>query len=167
MNRSTYTVRDIAEIISGSKEPDVIARVSRQIRYWTTEDILKPLGGKRTGSGRHRKYDANEVRKAALMDELARYGISAVRFDPFGEFLDDFMDSSQWEDAVLGKDDVFFIHAEECGIGGGNMGRIERRDLSFLIKLLTSREKQKIHDYNNFPSALVINLTKLFAKLQL
>lgn len=175
MKSETYKVREIAKMISGEGDQEVIERLVRRIRYWTGEGILNPVGGKDTGSGNYREYDADEVRKVAIVCELARYGISITNFDPDGEYLDSFKGSSQWNDAVEGRRDVFLVHAEEFGCDAGNASQIvcEGKDVDLVGVVRTKVTKNSAlkvslpMNEDDFPSCLVINLTKLFSKLDL
>ena len=50
-----YTVKAIAQRIVLTDEPDEVARVIEQLRYWTREGLLKPATRKHSGSGRWRR----------------------------------------------------------------------------------------------------------------
>jgi hypothetical protein len=179
MKGKTYTVREIAAIISGSDNSEVIERMVRRVRYWTNEGALKPIGGKRhTGSGNHREYDADEVRKAAIAAELSRYGISLGKIIPFDVYLEDIKRGELWKRAVEGTDNIYIVHSEEFGEEGGDMtgfcSELESRKDSVVspMHVVSSRgrmvpDNPTSLDYDDYPSSLVINITKLFAKLRM
>jgi DNA-binding transcriptional MerR regulator len=168
-------VRNAATIISGSKNPKVIEPLVRQLRYWTAEGIIAPVGKKHAGSGTHREYTADEVRKAAIVAELVRHGFSVVKIGT--EYFEGIGDSPDWDCAVTGDDDVFFVHAKELGEDGGFYGWIgtrSKKDLLWIIEKRSEKEKGKNlaerllnQSWDNYTSCLVINLTKLFSNLKL
>ena len=158
MKNTTYTVREVAAIISGSNDPKVIDRVVRQIRYWTTEGILKPVGDKHTGSGRSREYNSNEVKKSAVIAELIRHGISLSKLYSFEEYLEELLSDLHLED----KENFYLVHAEEFGETGADMSIIGSDDRNPL-RILDRWDS----DFMNYPTCIIINLTKLFVRLDL
>lgn len=162
MKNTTYTVREVAAIISGSNDPKVIDRVVRQVRYWTNDGFLNPVGGKHTGSGRHREYNAHEVKKAAVIAELVRHGVSVSKLCPFEEYLDGLITDFIFDD----KENYYLVHAEEFGETGGNMSVVGSDDRSPL-RIVDRWDEASMIDFMNYPTCIIINLAKLFSKLDL
>jgi len=171
MSSEEYTLRQVAEIITGTTDPAVISRVSRQVRHWTAEDIVPTLGGKHGGSGVHRRYDANAVRRAAITLELVRYGITITSLEPFDEYLDDIADHPKWEKAVSGGENVFLSYSIECVEDGNTPIGLGTRDEADPLRLVEAQTEEDygrgLIEVKNYASTLVINLTKLFARLDL
>jgi hypothetical protein len=69
---ATYTVGEMAARVSRTGAADEVATITRQLRNWTGLGLLRPLGEKHEGTGRHRLYDNAELMKAALLETLAR-----------------------------------------------------------------------------------------------
>lgn len=173
MSQQTYTVREMAALISPSQDRKAVEQLTRQLRYWTTEEIITPEGGNRhTGSGKHRQYDIHQVRKAAITAELVRHGISLVRLGPFGEYLDFMQEDPNWQEAIKGKLDVFITHAEELADDPANLGDIGPKSkldpLEPIIRRdIIGKDTLGAMDYMNYPTIIVINITKLFIRLDL
>ena len=177
MKTTTYTVREVATIISGSEDLKVVERVVRQVRYWTTEGLINPEGGRHTGSGRHRVYNPNEVRKAAITAELARHGVSISMLCSVEGYYKGIDEGVRWDRAVNGEEDVFYIFANEFGDDGGSQSYlVSSKSKVDPLDVLKSREVFMMEigsetipstDYNNYPTCIIINLTKLFARLDL
>lgn len=55
--------------------------------HWANADLLTPIGEKHTGTRVSRKYDLDEVRKAAILRELSRFGLTVTVLDGMGAAL--------------------------------------------------------------------------------
>ena len=116
-----YTVKAIAQRIVLTDEPDEVARVIEQLRYWTREGLLKPATRKHSGSGRWRRYDVEQVYRASLLCELARRGLSvgSMSLALMWIKVQAQREKGLWDAAVEGKDDIFLViwfhrHADDC-----------------------------------------------------
>lgn len=163
MAQRTYTLKEVVEIIAPGAGADTRDKIARRIRHWTATDLLVPVEGKSTGTGISRRYDADEVRKTAILVELANYRVPATVLDPaFANFSDTWAESPHWATAISGKRSIYFQFA--CY--EDNMSfQIAPRDAPATILdpmpgLDTSRERSPV-------SAIVVNLTRLFAGLKL
>jgi DNA-binding transcriptional MerR regulator len=67
------TVSEIAERIK--KPGDDKARIVERVRHWTRENLLTPIGEKNPGTGQLRLYDESAVEDAAVLNELAEFGV--------------------------------------------------------------------------------------------
>jgi DNA-binding transcriptional MerR regulator len=167
----TYTLKEVAAILSPSGEREDFERAARQVRHWTVNGLLEPAGEKFVGTGRSRRYGADEIRFAAWLMELAKYGINisvmeAVRhtFDEesYADLWDTIADADPpvfyelvWdEDAIIGK---FSYGAPEL-VTGARLDEKRRRRIA--------NPKDGLIDPANITSAVVINLTKVFARLK-
>src|SRR4051794_37184763 len=72
MALDTYTLKEVAAVLCASGDPAEVERIARQVRHWTVADLLHPTGKKHTGTGRSRRYTADEIRKASILLELSR-----------------------------------------------------------------------------------------------
>jgi DNA-binding transcriptional MerR regulator len=69
----TLTVSDIAQrIVKPGMDK---ARLVERLRHWTREGLLSPIGERRPGTGRHRRYSESAVFDAAVLSALADRGI--------------------------------------------------------------------------------------------
>jgi hypothetical protein len=69
---ATFTVGQMAARIARSGSAEEVAAITRQLRNWTTLRLLEPVDELHGGTGRHRRYDARELFKAAILEVLAR-----------------------------------------------------------------------------------------------
>lgn len=82
------TLKDIAQAVAFDKSEHGISRTMRQIRHWTTNDILRPYGGKETGTGIARIYvEAPTIDIAAILLEMSRYGVTVDILKPISKVL--------------------------------------------------------------------------------
>ncbi len=115
MSTHIYTVKGIAERIAMGNDPGEVSRVVEQIRYWTREGLLKPITSKHPGSGRWRRYDQDQVYRAALLAEMARVGLSIGAMKIMGIWLklqatrpgDDHREL--WSEAIEGEAAVYLV----------------------------------------------------------
>ena len=154
-----YTVKDVAGIIAYDKSPEGIAKVARQVRHWTNNDLLTPLGPKQTGTGINRLYDAHGVRKASIILELTRYGINVFLLDMIDEWLDNVSGMDEWGDAINGGEDFYLQFAwdaaDEPGsfwLPGMERGMIIRTEMLHKTGMSTA-------------SMVLVNLTVLFRRI--
>lgn len=76
MAREGITVKDIATRVA--RTGGDVARVAERIRHWTREGILVPLGERNGGTGNWRTYDSDAIYWAAVLNEMARYGLTVA-----------------------------------------------------------------------------------------
>ncbi|MBT3491328.1 MAG: hypothetical protein HN461_03525 [Rhodospirillaceae bacterium] len=76
----TYTLKDVAAILSPTGEQEAFDRASRQVRHWTINGLLETAGEKFVGTGRSRRYGKDEIRfdqpdlsGPAIMREFGRF----------------------------------------------------------------------------------------------
>ena len=167
----TYTLREVAALVSKSSDPNVIERLARQIRHWTAEDLIETIGEKHGGTGVHRRYDAKGVRRAAIIEELVRYGITIAALDTFGEYLEINEGKEDWESAIVGEKIVFLSYAKSTEEGGLSIMQVGTRNFYDPLSLLEAVKNEDygagVLDVQEFASILVINLTKIFSRLDL
>lgn len=172
----TFTLKQVAERVSRTKEPEDIERLMRQIRHWTLCDLMLPVGGKHTGTGRSRRYDADEVRVAAVLAELTRYGMTVTLLDGMREGWSDQM--RMWREATSSTEPIFYevVWDEYTMMCKPNYGRIElisrESDRVGSRKLQDGAEDDEwpqgsIFNPANIESGIVLNLTKIFTRLEL
>lgn len=161
MSNETYSVKGVAERIAFRGDADEVRKIIRQVRHWTNADLLTPVGEKHTGTGVSRQYDADEVRKAALLLELSRYGVTVEMLENFDEWTDSLKRTDAWKKAAAGKGDYFLQMAWEPGEDGGTIWRpnISRG-------LLVSKEMSKRHNFS-LASTIIINVAAVFQRIRL
>lgn len=110
MSAASYTLKDIALLLSPAGDAETVEKLARQIRHWTSLDLLQPLGKKHTGTGVSRRYDHYELLKAAILSELSRYRVPVtVLDDSFVTMIDEYATSSDWAAAIKGDVPVFLM----------------------------------------------------------
>ena len=71
----TFTAATLAPLLAASAEEAELKRMHNLVRNWAARGILKPLAGSGEGRGAHRRYDRQELLKAAVLLELTRYAL--------------------------------------------------------------------------------------------
>lgn len=163
MSDRSYTVADMAKLIRPDADPDTVALLKRQLRHWTALDLLHPIAGKDTGTGRHRRYDADEVRRAAIFVELSRYRVPAPVLEDYATLLSETA-RSVWDAAISGEQPVLLCI-------GWNDAAILARPVGGPIDgpffLTTDHPAERDGPAFDLSSAIVLNLTRLFRQLNL
>ncbi|HWI25466.1 MAG TPA: hypothetical protein VN668_00760 [Stellaceae bacterium] len=163
MSEPAYTLKQVVSLLAPANDPGAPARIARQVRHWTARDLLAPLGGKRTGTGVSRRYTADEIRKAAILLELSQYRIPApVLEDSFDVASHDWPNRSDWDDAVAGRKSIFLYMTYSRHITAYQLAPADA-----VITMLEPAPEKKREPMFEIFSAIVINLTRLFATLKL
>jgi hypothetical protein len=68
-----FTVGQIARALAAEQKHR--RPLMERIRHWTREGLIKPVGEKNPGTGRHRRYDENALAQVAVLDALAGLGL--------------------------------------------------------------------------------------------
>lgn len=108
MEPRTYTLKEIASILSHIQAGSDATKIGRQVRHWTVNGLLNPAE-RHTGRGRDRAYLFQEIRKAAIYLELSRYGMTVGLLKSVGDWLD-FLErekSPLWEFAKAKRYRIF------------------------------------------------------------
>ncbi len=106
MQPRTYTLKEAVTILHRSGGSEEATGITRHIRHWTNLDLLMPVGDKHTGTGRSREYPVEEIYRAAVLLELAKWRVpTTVLADTFRQFAADF--EKEWLHAVQGTEAVF------------------------------------------------------------
>jgi DNA-binding transcriptional MerR regulator len=166
-----FTVSELARRIApgASKEEGWI--VHRKVRHWTQIGVL-PGGADsdvHTGSGRHRVYDSEDIRFAALALELAKWKLpvgpvkwilNTLHVNVEGEGRD-VRYAALWQTALDGGGTVFLVVQ-----AAGNA-----EDMDFSISLQADGTQlhtliQPTDRYDSIGSLLVVDLTGIFRRLK-
>lgn len=174
MDGPLYSVKDVAALIARGSA-DQPARLIRQIRHWTANDLLIPVGGKNTGTGVSRMYDVTGVRCAAILLELSRYGITVGQLEGFAEWAAMLSGSNEWLAAFTGEQDVFLSMSWEADEEGGGIWEIGAGKPKWdALRLQTVPDRVTLADGRetllqplDLTSSIVINLTKILDRLAL
>ncbi|MCB9973321.1 MAG: hypothetical protein H6854_02025 [Rhodospirillales bacterium] len=164
--KKTYTNKQVAAIIARGNDPQEIERLARQVRYWTTEDILSPIGGKHSGTGRHREYGIQEVYKAALTYELMRHGVSVITLLPWAEYIGSQINIYNWEHLISEQKNMLLMYSKDCSDHNRNLFTIVDHQQNPLSYLQAWQDEGNLVDPMDYPTVIIINLTKLFARLE-
>lgn len=162
MVENLYTVKDIAAIISLDGSPDDIRKCMRQIRHWTNNDVLIPIGGKDTGTGVSRVYDEDAIYKAAFAAELVRYGttVDMLGYELFDEWMSAVMTSTQWKDAKEKSKDFYLQFVFDPGEGGSVIFKpLYEPDLAIAVKVTERTGAESA-------SAIIINVALICKRLR-
>ena len=158
------TVSELAERVAPAGDKAAIERITRQLRHWTLNQVLEPVGGLHTGPGRHRRYRADSVYMAALIVELSDMGfaigfLSAVVKGVKFRFTASRRDGLRlWRRAIEGKGQVLLHFSPQFRDG-------EHLDTRMKLRLVDPKGG---FDFSKFEhdSHVVVNLTQLFAPLR-
>ena len=171
-----FTVSEIARRVAPASDEAAVARVTRQLRHWTLNRIIEPVAGLHTGAGRHRRYSGDAVYLAAVMIELSRCGLPVgaliligaglkiAVFNPpkigFGRKpLPKSQNPEKWRRAIEGGPQVFLtcsVHFDGAREGDAQVASIA----------LFDEDEDANPIISQHASAIVVNLTMLFAKLR-
>jgi len=163
MSKLAFTLKELVAAIAPSSDAETEGRIARQVRHWTAMDLLTPIDGKNTGTGVSRKYDIDEIRKAAILLEYGRYRVPIpVLHESFSDFSEHWTDAPAWTEAISGRHSVYLYTAYSENF---IFCQIARRDA--VISLLDPKPGTGVHPELQPISAIVINLTRLFARLNL
>lgn len=168
MKERTYTLKEVATILSKSFPENDFDTCARKVRHWTMMDLLVPQGKKYTGTGKSREYPVSEIRKAAILLEFSRWKTPmTVIAESFDIFLDDYEDGEEWKKAINTEENVylFFAWNEDVGIIGLSTGEPK-------LNTLTLPHNPKELDDDDFiairpASGMIINLTRVFQRLKI
>lgn len=158
-----FTVKQMARILTRSKDDDVVDRVIRQIRYWTQSSWLEPEL-LHTGTGVSRTYHPDCVYQAAVLMEVSRFGLSPMSMLALREHMGDF-DEGIWRTAIGGKTDVYLV-----GLFN-RAGEVEWKTDGSLASIQMLEMKQENAEIKHpgspyrYRSAITINVSKLFSDL--
>ncbi len=152
MDPRTYTLKEAVTILHRSGGAEEASRITRHIRHWTSLDLLIPEGDKHTGTGRSREYAVEEIYRAAVLLELAKWRVpDTVLADTFRDFTLSY--EEQWLLAIQGTGAVFVTMTWSDGLTVWNIAVGEPE----LFMLDDPTPKGSL---GGPASAIVINLTR-------
>jgi DNA-binding transcriptional MerR regulator len=161
------TVKDIAEKIAYVKTHGGVSKVIRQLRHWTAKDLLKPIGGKSTGTGNSRLYNEYAFVIAAILFETSRYGLPLDLLKHLVHWVEENHEGDgTWGLAMMPEKPMAFLQiAWEVDPKSGTSS-----DPKFYVfddtELLWGDHKEfNIDSLKAHTSSIVINLSKLFDRI--
>lgn len=174
MSSRIYTLKEVAALLCATGDQADMERVARQIRHWTLADLLTPAGKKYTGTGVSRRYSELEVRKAAILREVSRYGLTVTQLDGFGDWIEGVSSMAKWRDAIDGKRPVYLElmwseDGDSLWMIGADAPRVFQSGPKFVrtsTATLTGGKQIEMPE-PEFTSAIVINLSKIMERLKL
>ncbi len=157
------TVSELAERVAPAGDKAAVERITRQLRHWTLNNVLEPVGGLHTGPGRHRRYSSDSVYMAALIVELSDMGfpigllwavVSGVKVD----FTNPRRDGPRlWRRAIEGKGQVLLHFSPQFRDS-------EHLDTPMKLRLVDPKGGFDFSKHEH-DSHVIVNLTQLFAPL--
>jgi DNA-binding transcriptional MerR regulator len=149
------SVTELAERIARRHFPgDDIDSLSRQIRHWTEQGALRPIGGSE-GRGHHRRYPQQAVYVAAILSELARFGVPVAGLKAASDLL---YKAGVWRFA-RDTDEMHLRFAYEL-VG-------EKRARGFLSTVTASDVVTQTFKKPQLPlTVFSVNVTALFSRLR-
>jgi DNA-binding transcriptional MerR regulator len=76
MNGTVFTLQGVVrELRRAFKLPEGPS-LPRSVRYWATEGLLRPTGAVHTGKGRNRIFGRDEILRAAILFECAKWNVT-------------------------------------------------------------------------------------------
>lgn len=161
----SLTVKQMAQILSGSRDSEQYRRVYRQIRYWTEKDALPPDSDIEPGTGTSLEYSQDKVYHAALLQELGNIGVNQMALARLADYLEDSYENGYWELAKSGNSDIYLT-------GLFNRYGEVKWELSEGMPLTAYLEKntsnKKLNEPGNpfvYSSAIAVNLTTVFGRV--
>jgi hypothetical protein len=146
--------------------------LDRQIKHWTSNDLLRTVGSKHTGTGRSRSYSEEEIFSAAYLHELSKYGVTIGNLKRFRKNYDGWMKDSEYKDKLLGGTDKLGRHGYVVYYGisdnpnsSAGFAFISAKSLSDDDLWTIDHDGSTVESYN-FQSALVINCRDLVARVK-
>jgi hypothetical protein len=142
--------------------------VVRQIRHWTLSRVFPTIepGSILTGSGRHREYDEDDIHLVALAVELGRWrlpmelvrrvlGVLSAK-NPAGSTDSPTSTRVLWDEAIRGRDGIFLVI------------QIPRTTTMPILRLTATALDELVRHIDNerYTSAIIISLSRLFARLR-
>ncbi|WP_374631659.1 hypothetical protein [Ferrovibrio sp.] len=159
-HRITYTLKELATLLSPQKDAEAVSRLARQLRHWTNEDLLQTVGAKHTGTGVSRRYAPEQVRLAAILMELNRYHVPiTVLSECFETLTSEYSKRDEWKQAVQGKGAIYLMFAYSDEFISAQLFSGQSRHPMLEPKGQISGKPMV--------SAITINLSRLFAQLEL
>jgi hypothetical protein len=163
MAGETYTLKEMVAALAPLNADDNSAPLARQLRHWTNSGLLSPVGKRHTGTGTSRRYTPDEVRKAAILVELAHYRVpTTVLQDSFELFSEDWPKRPQWHQAITGTHQIFLYVTYNRDQVTYQLVPHDFRRIVLLPK--DWRGDDPAHDS---ASAIVVNVTRVFSRLKL
>ena len=154
----TYTPKEVVTVLNRRGMPDDHDRLLRHIRHWTSMDLLVTVGDKHVGTGRAREYAKEEIYRAAVLVELAKWRVPmTVLSETFREFA--LNHEEDWRLAVEGADSVYMTMSWSEGLTVWNI-----REGQPALYMLESPTPEK--DFREPGSAIVINLSRVLRGLR-
>lgn len=156
----TYTLHEMADTISRSGKASDINRLMRQIQHWTTSDLLHPQEGKYSGTGRHRRYDVDEVRRAAIFYELGRYRVPVPTLETFAIVMHQQTELNQvlWDRAINGDGTIYLFFGWDDDV-------IDFQIVDDLAGASSAKSRRKNSLMSIKTSAIVMDLTQIFRQI--
>lgn len=167
MTEETFTLKHLARAVLPTDTDKERDQFMRQVRHWTACDLLHPVDGKSTGTGVSRRYTASEVRRTAILAELHRYRVPITVVEGFAEAMDNYEFGrgfeKTWKSAVAGDRPVYLQFAWNENFIRWGLNADEPSSLMLAPKGEARDPNSPFH----ISSAIVINLTSVFARIEL
>lgn len=169
----TYTLKQVAPILARALPGNDVEKLARQVRHWTLNGLVNTVGSMHTGTGVSRRYNAEEIRIAAIIGEFSRYGMTITELGEIRGYLRDVRRGGPyWDFAIEGKYQVFLEVMWEPNDGEMQLATsVHAKDVEKVTKDKRHKGKPRVFgkfwdDPNHqFASQIIVDLTKLFRLL--
>lgn len=159
---TTLTAIEIARRIAPSSDPATTQRVLRQVRHWTASSLLEMAGPLHVGQGRARTYENQAVYTAAILLAFATYDVPIAILSLVSRYVHNLRASPKtaivMAQAIEGHEQVYLCFNHEGIAEGGDV--LDPRASLFYAEQSEAALGTGDH-------AIVVNLTKIFAKVRM
>lgn len=169
---TSYTLATMAPLVAMSRNAREVYATSRKIQNWVTAGLVRPIGKRHSGRGKHRRYDGYELEKVAVLIELSRYQVPTVVLEVAARLFDDLRE----------KDEVSDLLPKRPGVPGAAQSLSQMRTIYRAAKagkkgvyllLGAGPDDQVVGGFGKraqvpegLASAVVVNISEVFSRLR-
>jgi hypothetical protein len=122
---TSFEAAELASVIRPSGTASERATLIRRIRHWTLAGALKPVGNVHGGTGKHRRYAAQEGYIAAILDVLANRSLPIGTLKAVAKEVR----KKPWQDYATNRESSVFLRLDKCRVS-----LVKASDLGQLIQ---------------------------------
>ena len=164
-----YTLSELTVCVGAKASPRRHDLVSRRLRHWGSTGVLQTVGALHVGTGRSRRFGAEEAYLGALLIRLADWGLSIGALKAVAEAI-------RSENAKGGEMAALWREAKQPGFGfdpvfaglAVELDDAGERPVSVGIRLERGKRLNTPSFYlDHWDSMMVLNLTEIFVGVTL
>jgi len=153
------TVSEIAQRLIDAPEHQAV--LVERIRHWTREGLIKPIGEKNPGTGRHRKYEHTVLVDVAVLNALAGLGIQVGMQLRLVQLVRGLIEEGIIERWLNENGGVVYLEISNPGVDSGAIRNLHAR--------VERRKGELLHFLKFEPSfgdaTILINLSRIVQKI--